>query len=143
MSRIKKKESNGENMTLELDKSTDLSPMEKQIADMHVGRINHKKTLKDKIESQQFVDSQIVRGKFMNLRAPGQPVKLTYAKYAEDEPKWTHFLHNHEYSIPRGFADQINNHYGKITDMPSVEVGVALSGERKKEQIYAFVSTTY
>lgn len=67
--------------------------------------------LKEKIEKQKEFDNQKVMGKFINRRAPGQLVKLTYMKYEDDPVKWYTFEDGKVYTIPRGFADQINEHY--------------------------------
>lgn len=64
--------------------------------------------LSEKIAAQKVLDNQMVTGKFSNLRAPGQTVKLPYHKYADDPVKWWTFEHGKVYTIPRGFADQIN-----------------------------------
>jgi hypothetical protein len=53
----------------------------------------------------------MVTGKFINRRAPGQTVKLPYIKYGHETPKWWVFEDGKVYDIPRGFADQINDHY--------------------------------
>lgn len=50
-------------------------------------------------------------GKFINRRAPGQSAKLTYLKYADDPVKWYTMEDGKVYTIPRGFADQINEYY--------------------------------
>lgn len=61
------------------------------------------------IEKQKEIDNQLVTGRFMNRRAPGQPVKLPYFKYDDDPPaKWHEFEDGKVYTIKRGFADQIN-----------------------------------
>ncbi len=61
------------------------------------------------IEKQKAIDNQMVTGRFMNRRAPGQSVKLPYFKYEDDPPaKWTTFEDGKVYTIKRGFADQIN-----------------------------------
>lgn len=65
-------------------------------------------SLEKKIQDQKAYDNQMVTGKFSNLRAPGQSVKLPYIKYADDPVKWYPFNHGQVYTIPRGFADQIN-----------------------------------
>jgi len=67
--------------------------------------------LKEKIERQKAYDNQMITGRFMNLRAPGQPAKLTYMKYADDPVKWYNFEDRKTYTIPRGFVDQINEYY--------------------------------
>lgn len=64
--------------------------------------------LAKKIADQKARDNEMVTGKFSNLRAPGQTVKLPYHKYADDPIKWWTFEHGKVYTIPRGFADQIN-----------------------------------
>ncbi len=70
-----------------------------------------KTALKEKIEAQKKIDSEMVTGKFLNRRAPGQPAKLTYQKYEDDPVKWFNFEDGKVYTIPRGFMDQINEHY--------------------------------
>lgn len=65
-------------------------------------------SLAAKIAEQKIYDNQMVTGKFSNLRAPGQSVKLPYIKYADDPVKWYPFDHGKVYTIPRGFADQLN-----------------------------------
>jgi hypothetical protein len=72
---------------------------------------NAKLALKQKIEQQKCFDSVKVKGKFINRRSPGQPAKLTYMKYEDDPVKWYTFQDGGVYEIPRGFADQINEHY--------------------------------
>ncbi len=67
--------------------------------------------LKAKIERQKAYDNEKVTGKFINRRAPGQPAKLTYMKYEDDPVKWYNFEDGKVYTIPRGFSDQINDHY--------------------------------
>jgi seryl-tRNA synthetase len=69
--------------------------------------------LKDKIEKQKEYDNQKVTGKFMNRRHPGSSVKLTYMKYEDDPVKWWDLEDGKVYTIPRGFADQINEYYYK------------------------------
>jgi len=62
----------------------------------------------DRLERQKAIDAQLVTGKFINRHRPGQPVKLPYIKWPENPVKW-HELHDGKvYTIPRGFADQIN-----------------------------------
>lgn len=64
--------------------------------------------LSEKIQKQKEFDSVLVTGRFSNRRAPGQSVKLPYQKYADDPVKWWPFEDGKVYTIPRGFADQIN-----------------------------------
>lgn len=65
-------------------------------------------SLKNKIEEQKARDSVMVTGKFYNLRVKGQSVKLPYIKYGDEPVKWHPFSHGQVYTIPKGFADQIN-----------------------------------
>lgn len=67
--------------------------------------------LKEKIQAQKDYDNVLVTGRFMNRRSPGQPVKLPYIKYEDDPVKWHPFIDGGTYTIPRGFADQINEYY--------------------------------
>lgn len=76
-----------------------------------VGMSNDKAALKEKIEKQKSYDNQMVTGKFLNRRAPGQAAKLTYMKYDDDEVKWYTFVDGQTYTIKRGFVEQINEHY--------------------------------
>lgn len=81
---------------------------ERKIIDKQVGMISAKSTLSEKIEKQKAYDSVMVTGRFMNRRAPGQPVKLPYVKYDTDPVKWYSFEDGKVYTIPRGFAEQLN-----------------------------------
>lgn len=67
--------------------------------------------LKDKIEKQKIYDNEPVTGKFINRRSPGQSAKITYMKYEDDPVKWYTFEDGKVYTIPRGFAEQINDYY--------------------------------
>ena len=60
---------------------------------------------------QKKHDNEMVTGRFSNRRAPGNSVKLTYMKYVDDPVKWYVFEDGKVYTIPRGFADQINEYY--------------------------------
>lgn len=65
-------------------------------------------SLTEKIAAQKERDSVQVTGKFYNLRVKGQSVKLPYHKYGDEPVKWWPFDHGKVYTIPKGFADQIN-----------------------------------
>lgn len=65
-------------------------------------------SLRDKIADMKARDSIQVTGKFYNLRVKGQSVKLPYLKYGDEPVKWWNFDHGKVYTIPKGFADQIN-----------------------------------
>lgn len=71
-------------------------------------------SLKAKIDAQKERDSVMVTGKFHNLRVKGQSVKLPYLKHGHEPVKWWPFDHGKIYTIPKGFADQING--GSETD---------------------------
>ncbi len=62
----------------------------------------------EKIAAMKARDSVMVTGKFYNLRVKGQSVKLPYLKYGDEPVKWWPFSHGQVYTIPKGFADQIN-----------------------------------
>lgn len=93
---------------LQLAPRREISEQEKGIMDKQVTMSNEKTALRDKIAKQKAFDSVMVTGKFMNRRAPGQEAKLCYLKYDTDPVKWYVFQDGKVYTIPRGFADQIN-----------------------------------
>ena len=106
--------------------------------------------LSEKIADQKKFDSELVTGKFFNLRAKGQSAKLTYMKYADDPVKWYTFEHGQVYTIPRGFADQINEHYyiphftkneNAIID-PS-NPGSGIHSIDTSDKMYSFVGLNY
>lgn len=82
-----------------------------ELSEKQVSNSNERDTLKEKIEKQKAFDNQMVTGKFMNLRVPGKTEKMTYMKNTGDPVKWYPFEHGKIYTIPRGFADQINEYY--------------------------------
>jgi len=86
--------------------SREITQQEKDLSEKQVTMSNEKQTLKEKIEKQKAYDSVMVTGRFMNRRAPGQPVKLPYIKYETDPVKWYPFEDGKVYTIPRGL--QIN-----------------------------------
>lgn len=90
-------------------------------------------SLAEKIAAKKAYDNEMVTGKFHNLRAKGQSAKLTYMHHSDDPVKWYTFNHGEIYTIPRGFADEINNHYhtphfikneGIILDPSNPESGI-------------------
>lgn len=89
----------------------ELSPEETAINEKLISGRVAGESLRNKIEAQKAYDNVKVTGRFMNRRAPGNPAKLTYMKYADDPVKWYTFNDGAVYTIPRGFADQINEHY--------------------------------
>lgn len=96
---------------LELMKRTsrrELDPDEQKIYDKGINRNHESTTLKNKIDAMKARDSEMVTGKFMNRRAPGQGVKLPYVKHDTDPVKWYPLEDGKVYTIPRGFADQLN-----------------------------------
>lgn len=127
----------------------DVTPQEVAISQKQVTMSNEKESLKEKIARQKEFDSVPVTGKFINRRAPGNSVKLTYMKYHDDPVKWWTFQDGKTYTIPRGFADQINEYYhrpqfiqkeGEMNpDMPNS----AISEVDRSNKIYAFVPTSF
>lgn len=90
----------------------ELDEQEKNIVAKQISRTDEKNAARAKIEAQQAYDSEKVTGRFINRRSPGKrEEKLTYMKYADDPVKWYSFDDGKVYTIPRGFADQINEHY--------------------------------
>jgi hypothetical protein len=89
----------------------ELSPEEQVINEKLISTHVKNDSLRSKIEAQKAYDNVRVTGRFMNRRAPGNPAKLTYMKYSDDPVKWYTFEDGKVYTIPRGFADQINEHY--------------------------------
>lgn len=89
----------------------ELDEQERAIVAKQIARNNDTDSKKSVIAAQKAYDCEKITGKFMNRRAPGQPVKLTYIKYDDDPVKWYPFDDGKIYTIPRGFADQINEHY--------------------------------
>ncbi len=123
---------------------------EQEIIDRQIARINEDKTIKEKIRSQKAYDNVQVTGKFINRRAPGQMAKLAYIKYDDDPVKWYELYDGRTYTIPRGFADQINEHYhtpvfvqkdGPIDnpDDPGSQIAHVDTSNKK----YAFVGLAY
>lgn len=96
---------------LQFTERREIDPEERALINKQISRINEKKTSDDVVSRQKAVDNEQVTGKFMNRRNPGQPIKLPYIKYADDPVRWWHFEEGKVYTIPRGFADQINEHY--------------------------------
>lgn len=96
---------------LKLIPRREVEEFEKKIIDKQVNNINKKKNSHSIIEKQRAYDKVMITGRFMNRRAPGQTVKLTYMKYADDPVKWYIFKDGATYTIPRGFVDQINEYY--------------------------------
>jgi hypothetical protein len=86
----------------------EVGDQEIKIIEKQITNQSNQTTLKEKIAKQKEYDSKVIRGRFMNRRAPGQPVKLAYIKYDTDPVKWYPFNDGGTYEIPRGFADQIN-----------------------------------
>jgi hypothetical protein len=89
----------------------EVSEDEKVIIDKQLSLSVERKALAAKIEAQKAYANQMITGKFLNLRAKGQPAKLCYDQFPGDVPQWITFQHGQTYTIKRGFADQINNHY--------------------------------
>ena len=142
----KKKSTKGEEMTTaavleeRVTPLRELDDVEKQLVENQKSIYNMREEGKKMIDRKRDVDSQMIKGKFMNLRAPGQPVKLTYHKYATDlEEGWKTFNHGEIYTIQRGFADQINNHYAKISFNKGTGQMNALEATPSRSPIYAFV----
>lgn len=134
---------------LKLMANREISEDEKKIIEKQVSRINSSETLKSKIEAQRKHDSEMITGKFMNRRAPGQPAKLTYIKYDTDPVKWYELQDGKVYTIPRGFAEQINEHYHtphfiqKQGEMDPNRPSSAIHDVDTSNKKYAFVPTTF
>ena len=127
----------------------EISPDEQKIVDKQVTKINVNKSLQKKIEKQKEHDNQKVTGRFMNRRSPGQGVKLTYFKYPDDPVKWYQFEDGKIYTIPRGFADQLNDHYHtpifiqKQGEMDPNRPQSAIHEVDTSNKKYAFVPTNF
>ncbi len=91
--------------------SRPIDAFEQKIVDKQIATQNENKTIAEKIRTQKEYDNVPVTGKFLNRRAPGNMVKLPYIKYEDDPVKWYEFYDGRTYTIPRGFADQLNEYY--------------------------------
>jgi len=69
---------------IEATAKRDISQQEMNVIEKQITNSVKNDALKQKIEKQKAYDNQMVTGRFMNRRAPGQPVKLPYHKYADD-----------------------------------------------------------
>ena len=112
---LKRKELNEINAAIEEKKSKlkrmerrEYSAKENEIADKQISQQVKGNAAKDIIEKQKAFDNVMVTGRFFNLRNPGQAQDLPYIKYSDDPVKLWHFEHGEVYTIPRGFADQLN-----------------------------------
>lgn len=100
-----------EKTKVELEEKRKELSLKGDITEKQTTRGNEVKAKNNVIEQQKVIDNQKVTGKFINRRAPGQQVKLAYIKYDDDPVKWHVFEDGKVYTIPRGFADQINEYY--------------------------------
>lgn len=126
----------------------ELSEDEKVINDKLISGYVKNDGLKNKIEAQKAYDNVKVTGRFMNRRAPGNSAKLTYMKYADDPVKWYTFNDGAVYTIPRGFADQINEYYHRprfIQKDGELDPGnpSTIHDVDTSNKSYAFVPTTF
>ena len=127
----------------------ELDEHELALVDRQISRTNNSAALREKIEKQKKIDSEMVTGKFINRRAPGQMAKLTYSRYDTDPVKWYEFQDGKVYTIPRGFADEIREYYHspvfnqKIGPMdpnlPDSQIHSVDTSNKK----YDFVATSY
>jgi len=93
----------------------ELDEQEKGLIAKQIARTDAKDAAREKIEAQKVYDSEMVTGRFINRRSPGKrEEKLTYQKHGHEPVKWYPFDDGKVYTIPRGFADQING--GTIED---------------------------
>ena len=126
--------------------SRDHDAKEASIVEKQIAQQGEKEGLKEKIAAQKAYDSVMIRGRFMNRRAPGQMAKLAYIKYDTDPVKWYEFNDGGVYTIPRGFVDQINEHYHTphfiqntgVMDPDNPESAIAAVDTSNKK--YAFVN---
>lgn len=118
------------------------------VSEKVVSSLDKKRGAAKVIEAQKAYDNQMVTGRFFNQRNPGQKVRLTYIKYDDDPVKWYDFDHNGVYTIKRGFANQINEHYytpqfTKKTDIqehsPTLGDNSAIAEVKTDKKKYAFV----
>jgi hypothetical protein len=96
---------------LQSNSRRELDAQEIAIMNKHQNMKVDKGALAEKIEKQKVFDNVMVTGKFINRRSPGNSVKLTYMKYADDPVKWYVLEDGKIYTIPRGFVDQIREYY--------------------------------
>src|SRR5690606_10611174 len=90
----------------------ELDEKERGVVSKQIARTDEMNAKRAELEAQRIYDSEMVTGRFINRRSPGKKEeKLTYLKHPNDPVKWYPFEDGKVYTIPRGFADQINEHY--------------------------------
>ena len=94
--------------SIRITPSREIDAEERAIVEKQISMSNERSCLKEKIERQRKIDSELITGRFMNRYRPGQPVKLPYIKYDTDPVKWNYLEDGKVYTIPRGFANQLN-----------------------------------
>jgi hypothetical protein len=146
-----------EEKKLELQKvpRREISQEERDIMENRVTVGNNREALKNKIERQREIDSEMITGKFINRRAPGQPVKLPYIKHNTDPVKWYPLEDGKVYTIPRGFANQLNGgtdddpcyytpHFNqKVGEMDPNKPASAIHSVDTSNKKYAFVPVSF
>jgi len=134
---------------IQLNARREIDAVEMRAIDKQISRTNENKAAESLIEEQKKIDNVMVTGRFMNRRAPGNSVKLTYLKYADDPVKWYHFEDGKVYTIPTGFAEQINNHYHKPKFTQKQDLmdpnapATAIHEVDTSDKIYAFVPVSF
>lgn len=123
----------------------ELDEQEKSIVERQLHGFTKNAGLKAKIEAQREYDNQMVTGRFINRKQPGGTAVLTYSKYPDDFPTWKHFKDGCTYTIKRGYADQINEHYHTPAfiknegSMEDSDNGTAIHSVDTSDKKYAFV----
>ena len=134
---------------LKVNDRREISQEEKDISAKQLTASSEKRAALKKLEDQKAFDKVLVTGKFMNRRSPGQSVKLPYIKYAEDPVKWYPFVDGKTYTIPRGFADQLNEYYHtpqftqRIGPMDGNDPDSQIESVDTSNKKYAFVALNF
>jgi hypothetical protein len=104
----KKKEIEEKKQELKTNSRREISEDEQKIIDKQNKKIKQNKSSREVVGKLTNYRKQMVTGRFMNRRHQGKSVKLPYHLDKGDSEKWYILEDGKVYTIPQGFADQIN-----------------------------------
>jgi hypothetical protein len=65
---------------------------------------------KAKCEKMRKDDNRMIKGRYINRTGKHERLTRPYMRHAGDPIRYYHLIPDHEYELPKGFVDEINQH---------------------------------
>lgn len=99
---------------------------------------------KEKAKKQRKEESRLVKARYINYRGKHERLTKPYCRWAGDHIQFWHLIPDHEYELPMGFINEINEAEGIPVRSEILDSnGIPTKKDGKPEKIHQLVPVSF